>query len=65
MDMSLTEKLMPLIPNGKIIVAESGLTDKETIKHLSKVGADAFLIGEYFMREDDIEASLRAVKKVD
>ena len=39
--------------------------DKETIKHLSKVGADAFLIGEYFMREDDIEASLRAVKKVD
>ena len=65
MDMSLTEKLMPLIPNGKIIVAESGLKDKETIKHLSKVGADAFLIGEYFMREDDIEASLRAVKKVD
>ncbi|MBP9492004.1 MAG: indole-3-glycerol phosphate synthase TrpC [Sulfurospirillum sp.] len=65
MDMSLTEKLMPLIPNGKIIVAESGLKDKETIKHLSTVGADAFLIGEYFMREDDIEASLRAVKKVD
>ena len=65
MDMSLTEKLVPLIPNGKIIVAESGLKDKETIKHLSTVGADAFLIGEYFMREDDIEASLRAVKKVD
>ncbi len=65
MDMSLTEKLMPLIPNGKIIVAESGLKDKETIVHLSKVGADAFLIGEYFMREADIEASLRALKKVD
>lgn len=64
MDMSLTEKLMPLIPNGKIIVAESGLKDKETIVHLSNVGADAFLIGEYFMREADIEASLKAIKKV-
>ena len=65
MYMSLTEKLMPLIPNGKIIVAESGLNDKETIVHLSKIGADAFLIGEYFMRESDIEASLKAIKKVD
>lgn len=65
MDMNLTEKLMPLIPQNKIIVAESGLNDKETIKHLSQIGADAFLIGEYFMREDDMEASLRAIKKVD
>ena len=65
MDMSLTEKLMPLIPQGKIIVAESGLNDKETIQHLSKVGADAFLIGEYFMREPDIQASLETMKKVD
>lgn len=64
MDMSLSEKLMPLIPNGKIIVAESGLKDKATIEHLSKIGVDAFLIGEYFMREVDIESSLKALKKV-
>ena len=65
MDMSLTEKLMPLIPQGKIIVAESGLNDKETIQHLSKVGADAFLIGEHFMRQPDIQTALEAFKKVD
>ncbi len=65
MDMSLTEKLMPLIPQGKIIVAESGLNDKETIQHLSKIGADAFLIGEYFMRQPDIQTALEAFKKVD
>lgn len=64
MDMSLTEKLMPLIPNGKIIVAESGLNDKETIVHLSKVGADAFLIGEHFMRKENISASLQELKRV-
>lgn len=64
MDMNLTEKLMPLIPNGKIIVAESGLHDKETIEHLSSVGADAFLIGEHFMRQDDLTATLQDLKKV-
>lgn len=64
MDMDLTEKLMPLIPNGKIIVAESGLHDKETIEHLSKVGADAFLIGEHFMRKENISKSLAELKKV-
>lgn len=63
MDMTLSEKLIPLIPNGKIIVAESGLKDKATIEHLSSIGTDAFLIGEYFMREVDIEASLKALKK--
>lgn len=64
MDMSLTQKLMPLIPNGKIIVAESGLNDKETIVHLSEVGADAFLIGEHFMRKENIAASLQELKKI-
>ena len=64
MDMGLTEKLMPLIPNGKIIVAESGLVDKATIEYLSKVGADAFLIGEYFMRQPDIQMALVDFKKV-
>lgn len=64
MDMSLTEKLMPLIPNGKIIVAESGLHDKETIVNLSKVGADAFLIGEHFMRKENISEALQELKRV-
>ena len=62
MDMSLTSKLMPLIPNGKIIVAESGINDKETIEGLSKEGVDAFLIGEHFMRQDDIQSTLQEFK---
>ncbi|SFV89873.1 Indole-3-glycerol phosphate synthase [hydrothermal vent metagenome] len=62
MDMSLSEKLIPLIPNGKIIVAESGINDHETVVELNKVGADAFLVGEHFMRQDDITAAIKAVK---
>jgi len=62
MDMKLSEKLIPLIPNGKIIVAESGINDHETVVELSKVGADAFLVGEHFMRQDDITAALKQLK---
>ncbi|MDR2342540.1 MAG: indole-3-glycerol phosphate synthase TrpC [Campylobacteraceae bacterium] len=64
MDMSLSEKLLPLIPNDKIVVAESGLNNKDTIVNLSSIGIDAFLIGEYFMRQDDIESAVREIKKV-
>ncbi|CAA6822319.1 MAG: Indole-3-glycerol phosphate synthase (EC [uncultured Sulfurovum sp.] len=62
MDMALSEKLIPLIPNGKIIVAESGITDHETVKALSKIGADAFLVGEHFMRQDDISQAVKNLK---
>ncbi len=62
MDMELCDKLIPMIPNGKIIVAESGVNDRATIERLSKIGADAFLIGEHFMRQDDIGAELRKLK---
>jgi indole-3-glycerol phosphate synthase len=62
MDMSLSEKLIPLIPNSKIIVAESGITDHEMVQELSKVGADAFLVGEHFMRQDDITQAVKDLK---
>jgi indole-3-glycerol phosphate synthase len=64
MDMNLTEKLMPLIPNGKIIVAESGINDKKTIEDLSKIGVDAFLIGEHFMRQENIYEEVKKLKDV-
>jgi indole-3-glycerol phosphate synthase len=62
MDMELCDKLIPMIPNGKIIVAESGVNDRETILRLSSIGADAFLIGEHFMRQDDIGSELQKLK---
>ena len=62
MDMQLCDKLIPMIPNGKIIVAESGVSDRETIERLSSIGADAFLIGEHFMRVDNIEDEFKHLK---
>lgn len=62
MDMSLSEKLIPLIPNGKIIVAESGIDNHDTVVELAKVGADAFLVGEHFMRQSDITKAISDLK---
>jgi len=61
-DMQLSHKLIPLIPNSKIIVAESGIKDHETIVELSRAGADAFLVGEHFMRQDDITKAIKELK---
>ena len=62
MDMNLCYDLIPLIPNGKIIVAESGIYEHGQLEDLSKVGVDAFLVGESLMRQDDEEAALRKLK---
>jgi len=62
MDMSLSQRLIPLIPKNKIIVAESGITTHKIVQELSKVGADAFLVGEHFMRQDDITGAVRNLK---
>lgn len=62
MDMELSYKLIPLIPNGKVIVAESGIYEHGQLEDLSKAGVDAFLVGESLMRQDDVEGALRCLK---
>ncbi|TLS71797.1 indole-3-glycerol phosphate synthase TrpC [Aliarcobacter thereius] len=62
MDMELCEKLIPKIPKDKIIVAESGVSDINIIKKLHKIGADAFLIGEHFMRVPSIKDEIISFK---
>ncbi|HIE34852.1 MAG TPA: indole-3-glycerol phosphate synthase TrpC [Campylobacterales bacterium] len=64
MDMTLSERLIPLIPKGKIIVAESGINSFEQIKNLHKIGVDAFLVGEHFMRQSDIASSVKKLKAI-
>lgn len=61
MDMNLCEKLIPQIPNSKIIIAESGLGDVAFLKHLQALGVDAFLMGEHFMRQRDEGLALKKI----
>ena len=62
MNMNLCYDLIPLIPNGKIIVAESGIYEHGQLEDLSKAGVDAFLVGESLMKTDDEESALRLLK---
>lgn len=50
MDLSLTERLRPLIPAEIPCVAESGMMDQAVVRRMKESGADAVLIGEMLMR---------------
>jgi indole-3-glycerol phosphate synthase len=62
MNMNLCYDLIPLIPNGKVIVAESGIYEHGQLEDLNKAGVDAFLVGESLMRQDDVEKAVRCLK---
>jgi indole-3-glycerol phosphate synthase len=53
-DLAVTEQLATRIPAEQLAVAESGIHSREDVVRLQQAGAGAFLIGESFMREDDI-----------
>ena len=59
MDLKLCERLMPKMSKDALIVAESGLDDKSIMLNLDALGVDAFLVGEYLMRQSDEGAALR------
>ena len=62
MDMELSKKLIPLLPKDVIVVAESGISNFEIVQKLHENGVDAFLIGEHFMRQDNILNELKRIK---
>lgn len=50
-DIQRSIALGKMIPEGKILVAESGISKIETILHMKDAGFTGFLIGENFMKE--------------
>ncbi len=58
-DLSTTERLRPLIPQGRIVVSESGIKDSSDIARLRKWGVDAALIGESLMSAPDIATKMK------
>ena len=47
-------QLVKYIPEGTIVVSESGIDNKESLLTLHAAGFDAFLIGEALMKANDI-----------
>lgn len=59
MDPTLAERLVPTIPSGKTIVAESGIHTAEDVARLRRLGVHALLIGEALMRAPDPADKIR------
>lgn len=57
-DIATTFELMPDVPAGKTVVAESGISGRAELEELDRVGVDAVLIGGALMGAPDPEAKL-------
>lgn len=54
-----TRQLARLVPEDRLIVAESGLYTPADLADLAQYGARCFLIGESLMRQEDVAAATR------
>lgn len=52
-DLSVSERLVRLVPDGCVKVAESGVSSRGDIVRLAGAGADAFLVGTTLMKAED------------
>jgi indole-3-glycerol phosphate synthase len=62
-DVRRTYELLPSVPDGARVVAESGLRTRSDLEALADAGVDAVLVGEALMRAGDIEAACRALTR--
>lgn len=58
-DLAVTERLAPLIPRGKVIVSESGISSREHLRLLGDIGVNAVLVGEALVTAPDIGHKVR------
>ncbi len=60
-DLKTTEKLFIMIPKDKTVVVESGIKSRQDVLFLKILGINAVLIGEAFMRAQDIKKKVEEI----
>ena len=60
-DISISERLAPLAPEGTLLVSESGINGHADLLRLERSGIRTFLVGESLMREADVEVATRTL----
>ncbi|MCU0893370.1 MAG: indole-3-glycerol phosphate synthase TrpC [Rhodospirillales bacterium] len=60
-DLATTEDLASDVPEGCLVVGESGLATPDDLARLARVGVRCFLVGEALMRQADVAAATRAL----
>jgi len=58
-DLGVTLRLAPNVPEGVLVVAESGLGTPADLAKLAAAGVTTFLIGESLMRQEDVAAATK------
>lgn len=58
-DLQVSANLIKKIPQGKVVISESGIKSSLDVKYLQSLGVNAVLIGEAFMRSEDIGAKVK------
>ncbi|SDW37379.1 indole-3-glycerol phosphate synthase [Ruegeria halocynthiae] len=56
-----TRDLSKLVPEGRTIVCESGLSTPADLADIARYGARCFLIGESLMRQEDVATATRSL----
>ncbi len=60
-DLGVSERLRPLIPDGRCMITESGIHTRKDVKRMLEHGISSFLVGEAFMRAEDPGNALRGL----
>jgi indole-3-glycerol phosphate synthase len=60
-DLAVTERLAPLLPDGVAIVGESGIGTADDVQRLAAAGVDAILVGESLVKAPDRGAAIRSL----
>jgi len=58
-DIAMTERLAPKVPDDRTVISESGLYEPADLARMAKAGARCFLVGESLMRQADVERATR------
>lgn len=61
-DITTCERLIEYIPKEAVTVAESAVRTHEDFEYLEKLGVDAALIGEAFMRESSVKEAVKRLR---
>jgi indole-3-glycerol phosphate synthase len=63
-DLRTAERLAPLVPSDRVVVAESGIRSAADLDRLAAAGARCFLVGESLLREPDLGAATRRLLRL-